>query len=270
MQVAHLHSLCLDSPNSLYPGNGTSIRTSTPISSNAAQFTSVAPARSPSTFAFLFCLLVTISFLAQGIAAIDMPNTVPATKDRCPAHVPRDLPSPSTTALNLYERGSNPLIDFTNLVGSYLGGKLNSGADPQTGKFVKDTFVAEFKSAMCNWGYSGVLLGKLLAWDLVADCTAIVLRIGWSGGIAGEFAAVLLASTSCNYAASWYMTHMTGLKDLQLLLDEICGHITEPQANACSYLPSNDVAKRDLLNDPENCGLCGRKVHSLPLDRESP
>jgi hypothetical protein len=50
----------------------------------------------------------------------------------------------------------------------------------------------------------------------------------------GGSAAVLLTSTSCNYAASFVVTHMTGLKDFQALMDVICDHLTEPHANACS------------------------------------
>lgn len=112
---------------------------------------------------------------------------------------------------------------------------------------------------LADWGMD-FLTSKLLTVDIAAECTTVVLAIAWGGGPPGELAGALIATATCNAFIPYMMYHMDGPKQFQKALDDICEEIVNPKPGNNCFTPGAKVHRPNLLNDPNNCGLCGRKV----------
>jgi hypothetical protein len=200
-------------------------------------------------------------FLIQGTAALVQPDAdVQPDALLLPARNAETLFSPAEIAeldaksldiidKRLQERDGTSdaklWAEVVNLLGEYVGGKLNSllgPTNPCKGVFAQN-FVAEIENAVCVKA-GGQAINALLGADLVGACTTAIL----AGAVLdppAELLAVFTAGVSCNFLVSYLYSHTPVLSDFTEFVDYICS-----QPKPCG----------DLLNDPNNCGCCGNVV----------
>jgi hypothetical protein len=218
------------------------------------------PQRSAPSFVLMGTLVILLfAMFIQGSLA-DTDNTAQPTTDL----VLREVQAITPAVSQLRERDLDPFFTgLANVLGTYLGGKLATKVDPSAASDVKlfqDTFVFEFKRALCDWGYSSVLFGKIFPpiAALVGECTTILASIAWTGGPVVEFVAVFASGTICNAVASYFLSHSPGMKELSGLLGDICTKMDT--LNRCPGVPLSSINSVDLLSDANNCGYCQNPV----------